>query len=148
MEINYTKLLQFFRQFDKFYNRQFSELMGRTGLSIREIHVLLFLANNPDYDTARDISALRGLSKSQISQAVDLLAAEGLVSRTPDQKDRRIVHLSITPEAAPLVKECRQIQDRCGQQLLSGMTHEQELQLKYLLDLVMDNGARLAEEVL
>ena len=77
MTLSYTRLLQFYKQFGKFYDRQFGDFSARTGLSMREIHVLLFLANNPGYDTARDISELRGLSKSQVSQAVELLAAEG-----------------------------------------------------------------------
>ena len=105
MTLSYTRLLQFYKQFGKFYDRQFSDFAARTGLSMREIHVLLFLANNPGYDTARDISELRGLSKSQVSQAVELLCAEGLLQRTPDGTDRRMVHLSITPEGRPLARE-------------------------------------------
>lgn len=73
MAVNYTRLLQFFQQFGKFYTHQFSPFLARTGLSMREVHVLLFLANNPSYDTARDVTEFRGLSKSQVSQAVELL---------------------------------------------------------------------------
>ena len=53
MATNYTRLLQFYKQFGKYYDRQFAAFSARTGLSMREIHVLLFLANNPDYDTSR-----------------------------------------------------------------------------------------------
>lgn len=89
MAVNYTRLLQFFQQFGKFYTHQFSPFLARTGLSMREVHVLLFLANNPSYDTARDVTEFRGLSKSQVSQAVELLAAERILRRTPDAADRR-----------------------------------------------------------
>ena len=82
---------------------------------------LLFLANHPQCDTARDIAALRELSKSQVSQAVDLLAAEGLLLRTPDREDRRIVHLSITPRGEPLARECQRLQVQCGRRLLEGL---------------------------
>lgn len=84
MAITHTRLLQFYQNFGKFYTWQFTPLLERTGLSMREMNVLLFLANNPQYDTARDVTEFRGLSKSQVSQAVELLVAEGLVSRTPD----------------------------------------------------------------
>ena len=83
MSTNYTRLLQFSQQFGKFYACQFTPLLERTGLTMREVHVLLFLANNPDYDTARDVTLYRGMSKSQVSQAVELLCAEGLLQRTP-----------------------------------------------------------------
>lgn len=80
MAITHTRLLQFYQNFGKFYTWQFAPLLERTGLSMREMNVLLFLANNPQYDTARDVTEFRGLSKSQVSQAVELLVAEGLVS--------------------------------------------------------------------
>ena len=146
MTLSYTRLLQFYKQFGKFYARQSSDFSARTGLSMREIHVLLFLANNPGYDTARDISELRGLSKSQVSQAVELLAAEGFLLRTPDEADRRVVHLSITPAGLPLARECQTIQTACGQRLLAGLSEEQEQQLALLLGTVLDNGSHLTEE--
>ena len=146
MTLSYTRLLQFYKQFGKFYDRQFGDFSARTGLSMREIHVLLFLANNPGYDTARDSSELRGLSKSQVSQAVELLAAEGFLLRTPDEADRRVVHLSITPAGLPLARECQTIQTACGQRLLAGLSEEQEQQLALLLGTVLDNGSHLTEE--
>ena len=146
MATQYTRLLQFYQNFEKFYAHQFSAFLERTGLSIREAHILLFLANNPGYDTARDITVFRGISKSQVSQAVELLAAEGFLLRTPDEVDRRVVHLAISSEGWPLAKECQAIQERCAAQLLTGLNMEQVEQLKLLLETVLDNGARLAEE--
>ena len=146
MSANYTRLLQFSQQFGKFYAYQFTPLLERTGLTMREVHVLLFLANNPDYDTARDVTLYRGMSKSQVSQAVELLCAEGLLQRTPDGTDRRMVHLSITQEGRPLARECQALQERCGARLLDGLAPEQVRQLRELLATVLDNGARLAEE--
>ena len=147
MTASYTRLLQFYKQFGKFYARQFTALCARTGLSLQEVHILLFLLNNPGYDTARDITELRGLSKSQVSQGVELLSAEGLLARTPDSEDRRVIHLSITPSGLPLAKECRDIQAACGRRLLAGLSQEQVQQLSALLETVLENGARLAEEV-
>ena len=138
----YTRLLQFAQQFQKYYDRQFLPLLERTGLTMRDVRVLLFLINNPDYDTAKDITALRGLSKSQVSQAVDLLVAEGMLRRTPDQADRRVIHLSITAQGEPLARECQIIQDRCSQKLLVGLTPEQQEQFRAYLRTVLDNGIR------
>ena len=145
MEISTTRMLQFSQQLKKFYIRQFTPLVRKSGLSMRELDVLLFLANNPDYDTARDISEFRALAKSQVSQAVELLAAEGLLQRTPDAGDRRVVHLSITPEGAPIAKEAQEIQARCGQQLFAGLTAQQVLQLRTILEIVLHNGEQLEE---
>ena len=146
MPANYTRLLQFSQQFGKFYAYQFAPLLERTGLTMREVHVLLFLANNPDYDTARDVTLYRGMSKSQVSQAVELLCAKGLLQRTPDEADRRMVHLAITQAGQPLARECQELQERCGTRLLDGLSPEQVRQLRDLLETVVSNGAHLAEE--
>ena len=146
MSVNYTRLLRFYQQFDKFCACQFAPLLERTGLTMREVHVLLFLANNPTFDTARDISLYRGISKSQVSQAVELLCAEGLLRRTPDTADRRVVHLSITEEGAPAAKECQSLQQYCSARLLEGLSPAQAEQLQTLLEIVLDHGAHLAEE--
>lgn len=146
MAVNYTRLLQFFQQFGKFYTHQFSSFLARTGLSMREVHVLLFLANNPSYDTARDVTEFRGLSKSQVSQAVELLAAERILRRTPDAADRRVVHLSITEHGTPLARECQAIQSACEKRLLAGLTPAERAQFCAFLQTILDNGAQLTEE--
>ena len=141
-----TRLLLFSKQFTRFYERRFTPLLARTGLTMREVHVLLFLANNPGYDTARDVAEYRGLAKSQVSQAVDLLASQGLLRRTPDGGDRRVVHLAITEEGLPLAREAQAIQAACGRRLLAGLTAEDEAQFRRLLETVLENGAHLIEE--
>ena len=147
MTTTYTRLLHFFQQYTKYCDHQFQSILERMGITMREVHVLLFLANNPEYDTARDITVLRDISKSQVSQAVDLLSAEGFLLRTPDAEDRRVVHLSISPEGWPLAKECQEIQEFCGEQLVRGMSEEEVTTLRALFERVIDNGTHLAEEV-
>ena len=105
MAVSSTQLLRVIQQFRRYYDRHFSELLSRTGLSMREIHVVLFLANHPAHDTARDVTELRGLAKSQVSAAVDLLAARELLRRQPDKADRRVIHLALTDAGAALARE-------------------------------------------
>ena len=93
--ISIAQLTRLPRKFEKYYDRQFLPLLERTGLSMREIHVLLFLANHPGQDTAREVTELRGLAKSQVSQAVEVLTGLGILRRQADGVDRRIIHLAI-----------------------------------------------------
>ena len=147
MSVNPTRVLQFYQNFGKFYTRRFAALSEESGLSLRELQVLLFLANNPGYDTARDITQLRGISKSQVSQAVDLLWAEGLVERETDTADRRIVHLSITEEGLPVTRQAQAIQDSCSARLLAGFSPEEICQLMALVERVIGNAEAMAGEV-
>ena len=142
-----TRLMQFAKQFGKYCDHRFAPIARRYGLSKREINVLLFLSNNPGYDTARDITEYRGISKSQVSQAVEFLAELSYLTRTPDPDDRRLLHLALTEEGLALARECKAVQARCGQDLLDGMTEDQVRQLQELWEMVMANGERLSREV-
>ena len=71
MAVNSTLLLRVIRQFRRYYDRQFEALLASAGLSMREMDVVLFLANNPDCDTARESSTqicFSGCSSSTISR--------------------------------------------------------------------------------
>lgn len=142
----YYRLFQYFQRFGKFYARQFAPMMAREGLSLQEVWVLLFLANNPGYDTAREVCQRRGMSKSQVSQAVELLVGRGALRRLPDGADRRVVHLAITEAGLPLAREAQRVQSACGRQLLSDLTPEEEAQLRRLVDKIFDSGEKWIEE--
>lgn len=88
--MEFSQLLQAARQFERMLAQQLAPLLERTGLTMGEARVLLFLANNPGAVTPPGIwRAVRGLGKSQVSQAVELLVGKGLLERCPSQRDRR-----------------------------------------------------------
>ena len=142
-----TRLLQFFKQFGSYCDRCFAPLSQAHGLSMREINVLLFLINNPGYDTARSITEYRGISKSQVSQAVDFLAELGYLTRTPDAEDRRLIHLTLTAEGRALASQAQGIQLQCAESLLQGMSAHQRDQVQELWEIMMNNAAQLSGEV-
>ena len=141
-----AQLIRLPRKFGKYYDRQFLPLLERTGLSMREIHVLLFLANHPGQDTARDVTELRGIVKSQVSQAVEVLTGRGLLARRADGGDRRIIHLEITEKGAPLAREAQAVQTACGRRLLAGLTEEEQAVFLNLLERVLRETEELGAE--
>ncbi|MCI8328588.1 MAG: MarR family transcriptional regulator [Oscillibacter sp.] len=135
--ISIAQLTRLPRKFEKYYDRQFLPLLERTGLSMREIHVLLFLANHPGQDTAREVTELRGLAKSQVSQAVEVLTGLGILRRQADGVDRRIIHLAITEEGIPLAREAQAIQAACGRRMLAGLSEQERAVFLGLLERVL-----------
>ncbi len=144
--LNAAQLIRLPRKFGKYYDRQFLPLLEQTGLTMREVHVLLFLANHPGQDTARDVTELRGMAKSQVSQAVEVLAGRGLLTRRADGEDRRIVHLEITEQGAPLAREAQAVQAACGRRLLAGLTGEEQTVFLDLLERVLREMEDLSAE--
>ena len=144
MAVSSTQLLRVIQQFRRYYDRHFSELLSRTGLSMREMHVVLFLANHPAHDTARDVTELRGLAKSQVSAAVDLLAARELLRRQPDKADRRVIHLALTDAGA--AREGQKLQSTCLDALFAGLTQSEAECFQELLEKVLTSAeVRLKE---
>lgn len=146
MSITSARMLRFNRQFGQVYAGRFSEFLARTGLTIQEVHVLQFLLNNPELDTARDVVEYRGLAKSQVSQAVEQLAKRGLLRRVSDSEDRRVVHLSITSEGLPLAQEAGALQNQCLSLVLRGLTDAERTQFFGLLEKVFANMEMLSEK--
>ena len=144
--ITIAQLTRLPRKFGKYYDRQFLPLLEKTGLSMREIHVLLFLANHPGQDTARDVAELRCLAKSQVSQAVEVLTGRGLLARRADGEDRRVIRLEITGQGAPLAREAQAIQCACGKRLLAGLTEEEQAVFLDLLERVLRKTEELSME--
>ena len=134
MAITSSRLLWASRQFKRYYESCFSPLLERERLTMRDLHVLLFLENNPEQDTARDVAELRGLPKSQVSGAVDLLAERKLLERLPDRTDRRVVHLVLTAAGQALGGEARQIQSACIRTIFSPLTEAETEQFQALLE--------------
>lgn len=58
--------------------------------------VILFLANNPSHNTARDLCELRGIRTGNASVAIETLAKRGFLTRSQDSSDRRIQRLILT----------------------------------------------------
>lgn len=138
MPITSSRLLRAAQQFKRYYEKQFIPLMERENLTMREVRVLLFLTNHPEHDTARDVAQMRGMPKSQVSGAVDLLVDRGFLWRLPDREDRRVIHLAITEAGAALGREAREIQLACGRQILSPLSPGEAGHFITLLEKVMD----------
>lgn len=124
----------------KLYHNLLEEVEDRYQMRGMEIDVLLFLANNPDYDTAKDIVELRSLTKSHVSQAVDALMHKGYLTGVRDEKDRRCIHLVLEESAKPAVEEARRKQRECIQILLQGIPEEEKLVFQRVNQKIYENA--------
>ena len=88
------------------------------------LDILLFIANNPDKSTARDVCQFRGMKPGIVSFHVDRLAAAGLLERRPVPGDRRKTQLVCTEAAADIIRRGRELQGRFAEALLTGLDRE------------------------
>lgn len=119
----------FLEQFDackSLYLHLTAPVCAAYGLSQMEFNVLLFLANNPQYNTAADVVRMRHLAKSYVSTSVQALLARGLLHAERSSADRRAIHLSVTALAKEIVEAGRSAQQQFGQTLFVGISAEEQ----------------------
>ena len=68
-----------------------------------ELDILLFLSNNPLFDTAADIVEVRCLSKSQVSVSIKLLEEKGYLKKKYTKENRKTAHLQVCDLAVPII---------------------------------------------
>lgn len=122
---NATEFWQGLRGMLKLYEKMLKRVSTVHDLAVTEADILGFLKNNPEKDTAADISELKMLSKGAVSKTVDSLIGKGLLSREPDKQDRRKIHLKITPEAAPVIEDITKVQNDYWEIMFEGFSEEE-----------------------
>ena len=89
------------------------------GIPQTALDILLFLANNPEYYTARDICRVRGIKANLVSFHVEKLVQEGYLEREAIPGDRRQVRLLLTGKSQRVIEQGRSVQQRYREILVS-----------------------------
>lgn len=97
-----NNFLSFITSLNEAYNRKMDQAGEECGLTRAEINVLVFLANNPELNNAKDIVKYRSMAKSHVNQALDSLQNKGYVkveASVSDHRFKKIVLLEKSQEA-------------------------------------------------
>ena len=90
------------RRLEDAYAAQMRSLCKETGVAQTAMDILLFLHNNPGYDTARDICTYRQLKPALVSLYIENLVQLGFLAREGVPGDRRKCRLVLTEAAAQI----------------------------------------------
>lgn len=113
------------KQFQKLYEQSISRAAKRFRMTRMEMEVILFLVNNPEMNTAKEIVDYRMFTKSSVSKAVELLMKKGYLTGEEDQKDRRIIRLKLLEKARPAWESAVSEQEAYIETLYYGVTKEE-----------------------
>ena len=126
------------------YNAMCKPLCKKLGLPQTAFDILMFLGNNPEYRTARDIVEVRDIKANLVSVNVERLVQEGYLKRRSVAGDRRKTELLCTEKAKPLIKEGRAVQLAFGEKLFAQVDEETRRVFVETLDSIGKN----VEEIL
>lgn len=106
------------------YHIMLAPLCKETGLPPLALDILLFLANDPEHNTAKDICRMRGHKSGIVSVHVERLVNDGLLERQEMPGDRRQTRLICTEKAQDIITRGRDIQWQFGLRLMEGISKE------------------------
>ena len=121
------------------YERTVIPVCREYGLTYMEFTVLMFLHNNPQCDTAAQITKIRRLTKSHVSISLKGLQERGLVRGIYFPGNQKTLHLQLTDEAKPVVEAGLAAQKEFGDILVRGFSPEELVLLQKLINKLNEN---------
>lgn len=129
------------------YSKCVESICVKHAITRMELDILLFLSNNPCFDTATDIIEIRYLSKSQVSASIKLLEQRGYLKKEYINCNRKTAHLKICNAAAHVIRDGKSAQEKFLGIILNGFSQEEIRNMKQYNDHIRYNiNAYLKEE--
>ena len=89
------------------------------------LDILMFISDNPELCTAKDINRHHGFKKNILSVNVNKLVSEGYLERQSVEGDRRKVRLALTEKAQPIVTHGKRAQEEFDRLIRQDITPEE-----------------------
>ncbi|MCH1981447.1 MarR family transcriptional regulator [Ruminococcus sp. OA3] len=139
-------IIMYANRFKRMYSLAFQPLSEKYRLNQLEIDILLFLHNNPEYNTARDIVEKRGFAKSNVSNAIEALRKKGYLVSELDTKIRKIHRLYLKQEVLARIEELAEWQEYLFAEMMKGFTKKEYEQLRSFMERIDGNVEKLLEQ--
>ncbi len=131
--------LDFISSQHELYQRYMAKVSGKFDLTSMELAIILFLANNPEYDTAKDIVERRHLTKSHVSISIRSLEEKEYLKKEFRNGNHRTSHLVLLPASKKAVKEGQKAQRDFMAVMARGFSESELDRIKKEINRVYDN---------
>jgi len=138
--------LDFIASEQELYNKNIQTVCKAFGLTSMEMAILLFLANNPEYDTAKEIVEKRHLTKSHVSISLRSLEERKYVRREYRNGNHRTEHICIQPEAKDAICAGQSAQQEFFRILVEDFSSDEKAQLMDFLERIHQNVKNALQE--
>lgn len=92
------------------FRAQLRRVSTEHGLKLVQLEALVYLDSANRYsDTPLALAEYLALTKGTVSQTLKTLESSGLITKTPDEQDRRVQHCAVTAEGAAIVADALRI---------------------------------------
>ena len=141
------RLMAFMKKSEAVYQKYCNEIIKKWDLNATSFGVLMFLANNPEHNTARDVCRMGGIKTGIASISVDHLIRAGYIRRETDPEDRRIQRLFVEDKAGEVIRQGRESQTEFLKTVTGALTPEERAVYFRLTDKIMDQINEMEQEM-
>ena len=131
--------IEFVRKIGTAYSSACKPLCQRWRIPQTAFDILMFLVNNPQYKTARDIVERKQFTKSHVSASVAELERRGYLRGEFREGNRKTVHLALCPGAEPAVRAGQAAQREVLTAMFMGFTEEERMRMGQTISRIVSN---------
>ena len=130
--------LHVLRTADLVFNEKGRFLSGRNLSQGRFTLLMLLHRCENEFFTPADLAAKAGVTRATITGLIDTLAKDGLVVRKADARDRRTIHLHLTPVGQAFIESMLPDWFRCVSAMIQPLNEGERKQLVHLLQKIQE----------
>ena len=138
--------LEFARHIREAHTQDCNSLWNELHMQQPAFDIRMFLGNNPECKTARDIVEIRKIKANLVSVNVDKLVKEGYLTRNSIEGDRRKIELQCTEQALPIIEKGRRLQQDFETVLLKNTNENDRNGFFRTLEIIEENLEHLTPE--
>lgn len=122
-----------------YYELLSGEVCDQYGLTQMEYDILMFLHDNPQYNTAAEIVKIRKSAKSHVSTSLKKLENKGLVEKIQSKDNKKHIEIILLDKAELIIEAGHNAQKQFAKNVLSGLTEEKQVCIN-IFDKICNNA--------
>lgn len=130
----------------RFYRSCFDVVCKKYSLSRTELDILIFLYENPDCNTAKDITEKRGIAKSNVSTAIRNLTEQNYIEGYYEGENRRSIYLRMLDRCKPLLNDINKIRQEFDSAVFDGFNEDEMAMITSFFYRLTDNITKARKE--
>jgi len=138
------------RQFDKARRRAAVHVMRDLPLQDPAQHIMMMCIHkgcqSGTLPSQRELAKMIQRSPATVTASLKVLERQGLIRRFADESDQRINRVELTQAGMDLARECHRRMAALDEQMISGLTPEEQESLSRIFGKMARNLERLAED--
>ena len=127
----------------RYYEMKVSGVCEKYQLRHLEYDILMFLYNNPEYNTAADIVRVRKSTKSHVTTSLKVLEDCGFIERRVDKDNKKRVTIHLLQMANEVIEDGIWAQKEFAQDMFDVLSEEEIRVFMNVFQKVYDNAERM-----